>query len=108
MVESSVDISLEPKGNHRNSLVRLADEIEALDKQITFWMLLAYGAAAVFNSIVGAGLAAKGLVSGFGSLVNKFGLGLAGEKIDEIQTKRAFMQAEKTLLGSFLKLVPLR
>ncbi|WP_020414390.1 DUF1269 domain-containing protein [Microbulbifer sp. SSSA007] len=68
---------------------------------MTLGMLLIGGVAAVFNPIVGAGLAAKVLVPGVGGIVNKFGLRPVGEKIDEAQSKRAIAKAEKDVALKF-------
>jgi len=101
MVDSAVDISREKKENHKNPLVRLADEIDTLDRKITYGMLLVGGVTAIFNPIVGAGLAAKALVPGFGGLVNKFGLRPVGNKIEEFQSNKVVAQAEKDIARQF-------
>ncbi|BBM01754.1 hypothetical protein [Microbulbifer sp. GL-2] len=101
MVDSAVDMSREKKENHKNPLVRLADEIDILDRKMTYGMLLVGGVTAIFNPIVGAGLAAKALVPGFGGLVNKFGLRPVGNKIEEFQSNRFVAQAEKGIARQF-------
>ncbi|WP_444882907.1 hypothetical protein [Microbulbifer sp. PSTR4-B] len=101
MVESAVELSLERGNSGKSSLERLADDIDKLDRKLTVGMLLVGGVAAVFNPLIGAGLAAKAVLPGMSGLVNKFGLRPAGEKLSELQSKKMLRQAEEDVAKQF-------
>lgn len=103
MVDSAVDISREKKENHKNLLIKLADEIDGLDRKMTYGMLFVGGVTAIFNPVVDGGLVAKALVPGFGGLVNRFGLRPVGNKIDGVQSSRVVAQTEKDITHQFFE-----
>jgi hypothetical protein len=101
MIQSAVQLSNERKANDKHTLERLADDIDSLDSKLTYGMLLVGGVAAVFNPLVGAGIAAKALLPGMGSLANKYGLRPVGEKLTDAQLKKAAKEAETSVIQQF-------
>lgn len=85
----------------KHSLEQLANDIDRLDKKLTYGMLLVGGAAAFVNPILGAGIAAKALLPGAGSLINKYGLKPFGEKLTKKQIEKEVLAAEKKILAEF-------
>ncbi len=88
-------------GEKKHSLEELANDIDKLDKKLTYGMLLVGGAAALVNPIVGAGIAAKALLPGIGSLVNKYGLKPLGQKLTHKELEKQVAEAEKSVLSAF-------
>ncbi|WP_246036962.1 hypothetical protein [Thalassotalea litorea] len=101
MAQSAEAIVSARNANEPNSLEALADDIDALDKKLTYGMLLVGGLAAIFNPLIGAGIAAKALLPGIGTLLNKYGLRATGEKLNEYQLKQKIKEAQDNLDQEF-------
>jgi len=84
-----------------NSLESLANQIDSLDKKLTYGMLLVGGLAAIVNPLLGAGIAAKALLPSVGSLLNKYGLRPTGEKFSKYQLDQSIKEAEEHITKSF-------
>lgn len=84
-----------------SSLEALANQIDALDKKLTYGMLLVGGLAAIVNPLLGAGIAAKALLPGVGSLLNKYGLRPTGEKLTQYQLDKSIEAAEEHIAQEF-------
>lgn len=108
MLQSARDIVEENKGTKPNSLETLADEIDALDKKLTYGMLLVGGVAAVFNPLLGAGIAVKALLPGVATVVNKFGLRPGAEKWDKMKLEKEMRKAEDRISKEFKESATLR
>lgn len=87
--------------NKPSSLERLADDIDALDKKLTYGMLFVGGVAAIFNPLVGAGIAAKALLPGIGGLMNRHGLRPIGARISKHQLEKEVKSAEARVTKQF-------
>ncbi|WP_226642312.1 hypothetical protein [Microbulbifer variabilis] len=101
MVESALELSQERGKSNKSTLERLADDIDKLDRKLTLGLLLVGGVAAVFNPLIGAGLAAKAVLPGVSGVVNKFGLRPVGEKLSELQGNKMLRQAEEEVAKQF-------
>lgn len=101
MIECAKEMSQENLGANKSTLENLADSIDSLDSKLTYGMLLVGGVAAIFNPLVGAGIAAKALVPGFGGLFNKYGLRPLGQKHSKAQAQKAARQAEESVIRQF-------
>jgi hypothetical protein len=84
-----------------SALESLANQIDSLDKKLTYGMLLVGGLAAIVNPLLGVGIAAKALLPGVGSIINKYGLRPAGEKITGYQRNKSMNEAEKNITAEF-------
>jgi hypothetical protein len=98
---STKELVLESNKNELNTLETLANDIDALDKKLTYGMLAVGGIAAVFNPLVGAGIAAKALLPGFASIVNKFGLRPAGKKLGQLKLDKDVKEAQDSITKDF-------
>ena len=87
IVESRVD-------EDSNTLESLANDIDALDKKLTYGMLLVGGLSAIANPLLGAGIAAKAVLPSVAGLATKYGLRPAGEKLKEYQKNNSIKEAE--------------
>lgn len=101
MRQSAGDIVREKTRDNLNSLESLANDIDSLDKKLTYGMLLVGGLAAIANPVLGAGIAAKALLPGVGSLFNKYGLRPAGEKLNNYQLDKSVKEAEENITKAF-------
>ena len=99
MLKTAREIAIQ--SNNPSSLERLADDIDTLDKKLTYGMILIGGIAAVFNPLVGAGIAAKALLPGLGGLVNQYGLRPMGNKITKYQLEKTVKSAEDRVINQF-------
>jgi hypothetical protein len=88
---------------HKNpsGLESLANQIDSLDKKLTYGMLLVGGLAAIVNPLLGVGIAAKALLPGVGSIINKYGLRPTGEKLTEYQRDKSIKEVEKHITAEF-------
>jgi hypothetical protein len=84
-----------------SALESLANQIDSLDKKLTYGMLLVGGLAAIVNPLLGVGIAAKALLPGVGSIINKYGLRPTGEKITEYRRDKSINEAEKHITAEF-------
>jgi len=98
---SAKEIVCESNENELNTLETLANDIDALDKKLTYGMLAVGGIAAVFNPLVGAGIAVKALLPGFASIVNKFGLRPAGKKLSQLKLDKDVKEAQDSITNDF-------
>ncbi len=106
MLKGYMRQSAEEKVNditHHNpsGLESLANQIDSLDKKLTYGMLLVGGLAAIVNPLLGVGIAAKALLPGVGSIINKYGLRPTGEKITEYQREKSIKEAEEHIEAEF-------
>lgn len=101
MQESARELVEENHKAKTNALVSLADSIDSLDRKLTYGMLLVGGAAAIFNPILGAGIAIKAVIPGVSGLLSKYGLRPGGEKISEMKLKKDIRIAEENVAKQF-------
>lgn len=101
MLESTREIVTVTKGTHISSLESLANGIDELDKKLGYGMLLVGGMAAIFNPLLGAGIAAKSLLPGIATLLNKHGLRPVGEKLSKAQLTNEVRKAEEKVAAEF-------
>lgn len=101
MLESAKEIVHEKHKENPNSLESLANDIDNLDNKLTYGMLLVGGIAAVFNPLVGAGIAAKALLPGAAGILTKYGLRPTGEKLSKIQLEKNVRKAEESVAKQF-------
>lgn len=101
MLENAKEIVQDKHKENPNSLESLANDIDALDNKLTYGMLLVGGVAAIFNPLVGAGIAAKALLPGAAGLLNKYGLRPTGEKLSKIQLEKDVRKAEQSVAKEF-------
>jgi hypothetical protein len=86
---------------NEHTLINLANDIDMLDKKLTYGMLFVGGMAALVNPVVGVGIAAKALTPGVAGLLNKYGLRPAGEKLSRSQLEKKVKEAEDNVLKDF-------
>lgn len=101
MVNAAKNMSEYPDEKQVSSLESLADNIDSLDNKLTLGMLLVGGVAAVFNPIIGAGIALKAVTPGVAGLLNKYGLKPMGKKLTRSQLEKQKQQAEAKVLQQF-------
>lgn len=101
MQQTAAEMVSEHREGTPHVLERLADDIDALDKKLTYGMLAVGGVAALVNPLLGAGIAAKALLPGAGSLLNKYGLRPVGEKLRERQIEKETRDAQAKLDTDF-------
>lgn len=99
--QSAEEVVRDRNKNSLSSLEALANEIDSLDKKLTYGMLLVGGLTAIVNPLLGAGIAAKALLPGVGSLLNKYGLRPTGEKFSQYQLDKSFKEAEVHIVKEF-------
>jgi len=89
--------------SHENTstLEQLANDIDSLDNKLTYGMLLVGGVAAIFNPLLGAGIAVKAVTPGVAGLLNKYGLKPVGEKITKSNIRKVAKEAEDRVLSQF-------
>ncbi|MCO7187769.1 MULTISPECIES: hypothetical protein [unclassified Pseudoalteromonas] len=101
MVNCAAQLAIERTSEDPNSLHSLADQIDALDRKLTYGMLLIGGVAALSNPLLGAGIAAKALLPGVAGIVSKFTLRPAAQKLTDRKEVEAIRQAEENVLREF-------
>ena len=101
MIESAREVSRDKRAGAASTLESLANDIDALDTKLTYGMLLVGGVAAIFNPVVGATIAAKALLPGAASILNKYGIKPAGEKISKFQLEKSVREAERNVSKQF-------
>jgi len=94
MLESAQELILESSKSNPNSLESLANDIDSLDKKLTYGMLVVGGIAAIANPIAGAAIAAKALLPGFSGVINKYGIRSTGQKLKEYQLGKSLKESE--------------
>lgn len=101
MLSMSKEIAEGSLEGNSSSLEKLANDIDSIDKKLTYGMLLVGGVAAIFNPLIGAGIAAKALIPGVGSLLNKYGIKPIGEKMTRGQLEKQIRAAEEEVHRQF-------
>ena len=101
LLEQGRDIIRASSGDKKHTIEQLANDIDKLDKKLTYGMLLVGGAAALINPVLGLGIAAKAVLPGAASLINKYGLRPMGEKLSKSQLEKEIGQAEEKILSEF-------
>jgi len=101
MVDSAKELAYENNPNKLSSLESLANDIDALDSKLTYGMLIVGGIAAIFNPLVGAGIAAKAIMPSVSGLLTKYGLRPVGEKFTQSQVEQQAREAEQNVLKQF-------
>jgi hypothetical protein len=79
----------------------LVDSIDALDNKVFHGIFLIGGLVALFNPLVGAAVAAKALIPSLGLLASKYGLRIAGDKMEQRELERRASQAKQDVLNQF-------
>ena len=87
--------------DNSNTLINLANDIDLLDKKLTYGMLLVGGLAAIANPLLGAGIAAKALLPGATGLLSKYGIRPVGEKLSKSQLEKQIQQAKNSVQSDF-------
>jgi hypothetical protein len=101
MLESAKDLANATTKDNVSSLEALANKIDALDSKFTFGMLVIGSIAAVFNPLIGAGIAAKAVLPSISGLLANHGLRPLGEKLTQAQAEKKAKEAEKNVLKQF-------
>jgi len=101
MLQMAKAMAQDNQSEHYSTLEQLANDIDALDRKLTYGMLLVGGIAAVFNPLVGAGIAAKALLPGVAGLLSKYGFRPVGEKLTQYQVEKAIKNAEQDISVQF-------
>lgn len=101
MLESAQELILERSENTPNSLESLANDIDSLDKKLTYGMLVVGGIAAIANPIAGAAIAAKALLPGVGGVINKYGIRSSGQKLKEYKLGKSLKESESYIEQEF-------
>lgn len=101
MIEAARNLSNASHQGNVSSLEKLANDIDALDTKLTYGMLLIGAIAAVFNPLIGAGIAIKAVLPGISALLARHGLKPLGEKATRAQLEKRAHEAEQHVLGQF-------
>jgi len=101
LLEQGRDIVRASSGDKKHTIEQLANDIDKLDKKLTYGMLLVGGAAALVNPVLGVGIAVKAVLPGAASLINKYGLRPVGEKLRKSNLEKELSEAEKKILSEF-------
>ncbi len=101
MRQSARDIVQNSRSGNLNNLEALANDIDVLDKKLTYGMLMVGGIAAIFNPLIGAGIAVKALLPGIAGLVNKYGVRPIGENLTRRQLEKDVKAAEEQVTNEF-------
>jgi len=101
MRESAEQMVRDKNESNPSSLESLANEIDSLDKKLTYGMLLVGGVAAIVNPLLGAGIAAKALLPSVGSILNKYGLRATAEKVNQHQLDKSLVEAKEHITKEF-------
>lgn len=101
LLKESREIVDSQSAGKRHTLESLADDIDALDKRLTYGILVIGGAAVLVNPVLGLSIAAKALLPGVAGLVSKYGLRPMGEKLNKAQLEKAAREAEDKVLAQF-------
>jgi len=101
MRQSAEELVRDSCENNPSNLESLANQIDSLDKKLTYGMLLAGGLAAIVNPLLGVGIAAKAMLPGVSTLFSKYGLRPTGEKLSKYQLDKAIKEAEEHIAKEF-------
>ena len=100
MIEAARNLSNASHQGNVSSLEKLANDIDALDTKLTYGMLIG-AIAAVFNPLIGAGIAIKAVLPGISAILARHGLKPLGEKATRAQLEKRAHEAEQHVLGQF-------
>lgn len=101
MLNAARNLAYESTSQNVSRLEKLADDIDSLDSKLTYGMLLVGGIAAIFNPLVGAGIAAKALLPSISGSLAKYGLKPMGEKATQAQIEKKAKEAQEHVLKQF-------
>lgn len=101
MMECASENIHKKSDEERNTLESLADDIDSLDKKLTYGMLMVGGLAAIANPIVGATIAAKALMPSVSGVINKYGLRTSGKKLKEYKLNKSLKETEEYIDAEF-------
>lgn len=101
MTHSVNDIVRADQAGNPNTLETLANNIDSLDKKLTYGMLLAGGLAAFVNPVIGAGLLAKAVLPSMTGMLNKYGVRPSAEKLSKYQINKAIKEAQSHVIKQF-------
>jgi len=101
MRQSAEEMVRNKNNENISSLESLANQIDSLDKKLTYGMLLVGGLATIVNPLLGVGIAAKALLPSAGSLINKYGLRPTGEKLSKYQLEKSIKEADDHITKEF-------
>lgn len=101
LLNSAKDFAVENTSEKVSALESLANDIDALDNKLTYGMLVVGGVAAIFNPLVGVGIAAKAVLPSVTGLLTKYGLRPVGEKFTRSQVEKEVREAEKRVSKEF-------
>jgi len=108
LIKAAQDMAIEGTSELQSPLESLANDIDALDNKLTYGMLALGGLAAVFNPILGVGIAAKAVTPGAIGLLNRYGLRPLGEKMSMSSIEKSVKDAESNVLVQFTESTTLR
>lgn len=101
MLDAARNMAYESTSQNISTLEKLADDIDSLDSKLTYGMLFVGGIAAIFNPLIGVGIAAKALLPSISGSVAKYGLKPIGEKATQAQIEKKAKEAEEHVLKQF-------
>ncbi|MFK3869647.1 hypothetical protein [Pseudoalteromonas rhizosphaerae] len=101
MLNSADAIMRDQALGQTNSLQSLANDIDALDKKLTYGMLLVGGLAAIANPLVGASIAAKAMLPSITGLLNKYGVRASANKLSQYQLEKEIKAAQSNIIAEF-------
>lgn len=102
LCENARDLVEQNHSGSSNTLINFANDIDSLDKKLTYGMLTVGGIATLVNPLLGAGIAAKALLPGTAGLLSKYGLRTAGEKLRASQLRKKIKEAEQSVQNEFM------
>ena len=94
MLNAARNMAYESSSQNKSTLEKLADDIDSLDSKLTYGMLFVGGIAAIFNPLIGAGIAVKALLPSISGVLAKHGLKPIGEKATKSQIEKQAKEAE--------------
>ncbi|GDY28008.1 hypothetical protein AHAT_38980 [Agarivorans sp. Toyoura001] len=101
LLSSAKDLCYENNADKLNPLESLANDIDQLDSKLTYGMIIVGGVAAIFNPLVGVGIAAKAVLPSISGLLAKHTLRPLGERLSRNQVEKEAKNAEKAVLKQF-------
>lgn len=101
MLNAARNMAYESSSEDISTIEKLADDIDSLDSKLTYGMLFVGGVAAIFNPLIGAGIAAKALLPSISGSLAKYGLKPLGEKATQAQVEKKAKEAEAHVLKQF-------
>ena len=101
MLDAAKNMAYESSSQNVSSLEKLADDIDSLDNKLTYGMLFIGGIAAIFNPLIGAGIAVKALLPSISGTFAKYGLKPIGERVTKAQIEKSAKQAQEHVLKQF-------